>query len=410
MNRVFHRGYRLAVATAVLAAVLCVFVVQASTATSGKSAPIVIAVTAPVNSQIASYPSYFTGVEAYAKAVSAAGGFGGRQVKVITCDNQFDPNVMANCARKAVSAHAVAMLGNGPTAQAFLTILQSNHIPWFPADPFTPLEYQSTNTYIVSLGFLFLNTAEVALAVHSSCPSASLWYGDVVSALGTAVGGQLTAQGIKTTLVEVPATATDLSSYVAQTTGSACLVLLGVSDATQAALGPALAQNGHKFQHIISSNALTTKFASQQPSVWNGAEIGNTLTDYKGPTWTTYRTAMKKYYPSDLASPESQQLWGPVNVIGNVLSYLAKHRKPMTSKNVTAALNLNRVWGAGGVMPPVNFRKPVGVQGFPRLVTKYAGFQVVKKGVVVGNYGNKYVSIKQFILGEKVTPGTFGTP
>jgi Periplasmic binding protein len=334
-----------------------------------KSAPIVIAVTAPVNSQIASYPQYFHGVQAYADAVNATGGLGGRRLKILTCDNQFNPDVMANCARSAVSAGAVAMVGNGPTAQSFLSILAAKHIPWMPADPFTPLEYQQPNVFVSTIGYVYLNTAEVALASYAKCPSVAVWYSTLIPGVGTAIAAALQTEGIKSTLV-------------------------------------AVAQLGHKFHQIISTNALTTKFSSQYPSVWNGTLIANTLTDYQGPTWATFRAAMHKYFPTEVSNPEAAQVWPLAAVLGSVATYLNKHGKTVNAKNVFGALSSNHSWSSGGVIPNVNYTKSLGVTGFPRLVTGQAGFQTVKNGAVTGAFGNKYMSITPFIKGKTVPLGT----
>jgi branched-chain amino acid transport system substrate-binding protein len=382
---------------------------QGHTSAAATKSPVVVLVTAPVNSQISSYPQYFYGVKAYADAVNAAGGLDGHPLKVTTCDNQFNPNVMANCARSAASAGAVAMMGNGPTTPALLSILKSANIAWLPADPFTPLEYQAPNSFVSTIGYVYLTTAEVALAVHSKCPSVAVWYGTLLASLGKAIGTQLAFYGIKPVLVGVPATATDLSAYVAQTTSAKCLLITGVADPQQAALGVALGQLGHKFQQIISTNALTTKFASQAPSAWNGTLIANTLSDPQGSAWAAFRTAMQKNYPSDVTNPEAAQIWPLANIIGNVVSSLAHSGKSLTGANVQAALNSSQSWSAGGVIPNVDYTKSLGVKGFPRLVSPYAAFQVVKNGAVVGDFGNGYVSILPFLMGQKVTPGTFGT-
>jgi ABC-type branched-subunit amino acid transport system substrate-binding protein len=379
----------------------------AAGAAAAKS-PVVIYVTAPVNSQVASYPAYFYGAQAYAKRVNSTGGVGGHPIKIDTCDNEFDPNVMATCARDAVNAHAVAMIGQGPINQSFLTILQQGSIPWVPADPLTPLEYNSKDTFISSLGFIYLSTSEVALAVYNRCASAAVVVGAVEEEVGQGVVQELTNQGIKANLVEFPETATDFSSYVSQASSSSCLVLLGLSDPEQSSIGVALAQASTKFKHIISSNSLTTKFAAQEPSVWNGAWIGNTLTNYQGPTWNGYRAAMRKYFPADITSPEAQQVWPLANLVGNAAAVVANRGGSITAKKLQSTLNANRTWSTGGVIPNLNFTKSVGVTGSPRLVFPYAAFQVVRKGAVVGAFNNQYVSIRQLLLGKKVAPGTFG--
>jgi hypothetical protein len=185
-------------------------------------------------------------------------------------------------------------------------------------------------------------------------------------------------------------------------------MVLGVSDPQQAALGAALLQANHKFQNIISSPALTSAAAAQEPSIWNGAQIGNTLSDYTGSGWTLFRQNMSKYFPADNGSPESQQVWVQMRLLGSVAAYLAANKTAITSQNIQVALNMNRAWSTGGAIPNVNFHQNVGVPGATRLFSDQAAFQVVKNGVVTGAYGNKYISILSILLNKKIAPGTFG--
>jgi ABC-type branched-subunit amino acid transport system substrate-binding protein len=404
-----HRSRRIAYATAVCIATLGTLLTLQATARASKVAPLTIVVTSPVNSSIASFPEYFYGVEAYIDAANAAGGWGGQQIKVVTCDNQYDPNIMANCARTAVTDQAVAMVGLGPVTAAFMGVLRNGHIPWFPTAAYLPVEYQAPNSFVINLGYTYENPAEVALAVKDKCPSVSILGRDVVAYQNQPVAAALELDGIPASIVTLPSTATDLSSYLAQATSHACLLILGIDDAEQASLAVAIAQSGHKFQNIISSPTLTTTAASQQPSVWNGAQIANTLSDYTGPGWSAYRANMTKYFHASEGTPEAQQSWAEARLIGSVASYLVAHKTAVTSTSLQAALNSNRSWSTGGALPTLNFHQSVGVPGATRLFTDFAAFQTVVNGKVAGAFGNKYISILPFLLNKKVALGTFGS-
>jgi len=64
------------------------------------------------------------------KALNASGGLGGKQVRLVSCNDQNNPNQIALCARKMVTQKVVAVVGgvmvNGPTATQ---ILQPAGIP-----------------------------------------------------------------------------------------------------------------------------------------------------------------------------------------------------------------------------------------------------------------------------------------
>jgi ABC-type branched-chain amino acid transport systems, periplasmic component len=91
---------------------VCAFL-SASAATAAKpdGAPLMLMVVYEGSGPTAS-PEVAEGAIAAAKAINASGGIKGRPVQIIRCDTKNDPNVAAECGRKAVSKGVVAMVGN----------------------------------------------------------------------------------------------------------------------------------------------------------------------------------------------------------------------------------------------------------------------------------------------------------
>jgi ABC-type branched-subunit amino acid transport system substrate-binding protein len=399
---------RLAVVTAVVA-VLCSIVVQQSTAGSGADKePFTIAVAAPINSQIASYPAYFHAAIAWAKSINAGSGLNGHKVKLITCDNQFNPNVTVNCARQAADAGAIAFINQGAVAQNTFDILQNAGIPYLSPIPVFPVETTSPISFVTTVAYGDLTTAEVAVANYRKCKSVFLLYGDLIPALGDAVAAQLQSYGMNVTKVSFPNTS-DLAPYLQRATNEDCLLATGMAENVQAGFGQALAQYKGKFKTIIVP-ALVETVLAQQPTAWEGTYVVNTVNDVTGPGWATFRKQMQKYFPTEVRNPQAQQLYPPLRLLQSVVAYLGQKGSPVTPKTVLQALQSNRKWSLGGVVPDVNFTKLVGSKVEPRLASSAVSIAIAKNGKLTGAFGDKYTSIRQFILGDKVAPGTFGTP
>jgi ABC-type branched-subunit amino acid transport system substrate-binding protein len=132
---------------------------NASTSSSGKS-PVKLMVILTENSDAANQPEAAGGAEAAAKAINAAGGINGHQVVIETCNDQFDPNVAAQCARQAVSDKVVAVAGSTTDyGESVLPVLADAKIPFIGGEAVTP---QETNLSPVS----FPLTAGIPLQIR----------------------------------------------------------------------------------------------------------------------------------------------------------------------------------------------------------------------------------------------------
>ena len=111
----------------------------ASDTTTGEAAapsgdPIKVMTVAPVNTNLPPYPNIPAAAEIYMQYINDRGGIQGRPLEVITCDDQGDPNVGANCARQAVDEGVIAVVGSFVfDASRIIPVLEENNIPWFGA-------------------------------------------------------------------------------------------------------------------------------------------------------------------------------------------------------------------------------------------------------------------------------------
>jgi hypothetical protein len=371
--------------------------------------PITVLVTAPVNSPSSSLPQWIDAGKIYAAQVNAQGGWDGHQVNIVGCDNQVIPTVMLNCARQAVSAHAVAMTGFAIPSAAVMQTLQSASIPWVNGDAVTSIELQSPISFPIDVSALYQSTAEVALAVKDKCSSTTVLASSLDEANGTLEVKALEAQGYKGSLDVVPDTATDISPYLADASNSACLLLYSIGPNQLASMSVALPQMNHKFQHIIVTPTLTDSIVAAAPKVWEGAQIGSVDTNIQSAAWAPYRQAIAKYATvSNQKFPfsEAQPVWASMILIGNVVTYLLTHgHSTVTGADVVSALRSNHTWSLDNTMPAVNFTKTLGIPQAPRIVSPVASFWIVSNGALAGEYGGKYYSILPVILNQKATSG-----
>jgi ABC-type branched-subunit amino acid transport system substrate-binding protein len=113
------RRFSVRVGLAAVLALGALTTVTAATAGGKAGAPLKLFVSAAVGSGTQNYPDSQAGAEAAAAAINKAGGIKGRQVQIIFCNNQSVSATAVNCARQAVDAGAVAVVGHVTSASTF---------------------------------------------------------------------------------------------------------------------------------------------------------------------------------------------------------------------------------------------------------------------------------------------------
>ena len=140
--------------------------------------------------------------------INNAGGLGGHELKLITCNDSADPNKAADCARQAVDEGVAALVG-GFTANgdAIMPILEQAGIPWFGPPGISSAELSSEDSYPITSGVLGL-AGLGQMAAEDGCDKVASVNYDLPSAgqIAQLVDLALTNAGHdKSTLIKVPA-------------------------------------------------------------------------------------------------------------------------------------------------------------------------------------------------------------
>ncbi len=155
--------------------------------------------------------------KAAVKALNAAGGVQGRPLELVTCDDKFDPNAAADCARKAVSDKVAAVVAlNSGFGDKVIPILAAAGIPSVGDNLISAAEFVSPIVYPISGGAI-TGTSGMAYAVaHAGATKIRPMVVDVAAAKGLLPFIQGTAALFpKATMLKdipVPPQATDVTS------------------------------------------------------------------------------------------------------------------------------------------------------------------------------------------------------
>ncbi len=103
----------------------------AGTEPSADGEPLVVMAFGTFESQNLNIDQARAAVEAHVAVLNEAGGVAGRPIDVIVCNDNFDPNEAASCARQAVDENVVAVVGPASGyASTALPILEEAQIPY----------------------------------------------------------------------------------------------------------------------------------------------------------------------------------------------------------------------------------------------------------------------------------------
>jgi ABC-type branched-subunit amino acid transport system substrate-binding protein len=300
--------------------------------------------------------------------INNAGGLGGHELKLITCNDSADPNQAADCARQAVDEGVAAMVG-GFTANgdAVMPILEQAGIPWFAPPGISAAELSSDDSYPITSGVLGL-AGLGQMAAEDGCQKVASINYDLPSAgqISQLVDLALTnAGGDKSTLIKVPPTTTDFSTIAQEASDYDCAV---VGTPPQALLGVAAsaAQLGASTTYYVVPGGLTDTVAEQGGEAVEGAKTLSNFPDSDDPMWDD-----AKKYAGDL-SADANGGWSSLYYQNTWVAYrtflsLIKNNTDFSASGVKATLDATTQVDTDGFAPPFSFAEDFPAPGLNRV-------------------------------------------
>jgi ABC-type branched-subunit amino acid transport system substrate-binding protein len=327
-----HRSPRLkftAVRSAVVLSLVCAvfgltFDATVASAAKAKGTPIKIMMLATTSSPAFSFPELPAAAAAATAALNASGGIHGHPVQIINCNDQYDPNVAASCARQAVSDHVAAVLaGFTEYATTVTPILAPANIVFFgnfagpPVDYTSPIAYPLGSPVVSALGVM-------QHLISDGCKR--MGFGTAPSPTGTALYNLAvtlakTDHATITSDVTIPDQNPDFSTVAAQlaANGAQCAFanLLPTDVVTYLTamhqVAPSLPLGGPN-AGIIPATGVT--------SIYNGLYVGSSNllpSSTSNADVRLYVNQLKKYSPGAAMTSNSLRTWGAAEILFNAM-------------------------------------------------------------------------------------------
>jgi hypothetical protein len=346
---------------------------------------------APVNTNLPPYPNIPAAAQIYAKFINSKGGINGHPLQVITCDDRGDPNEGANCARKAVDAKVVAVVGSFVfDASRIIPVLEQAKIAWFgECCPLVAQEFTSPISFPLGsllpgqgagLGWkMAQDGCKHPVFLVLDLPAADAAYPAVKNAYRVGGGNPLNFKEVK-----ISPTPGDYSAQVAEATGgNVDCIDGGIADANWAAFLPGMQAAGAKQRLYGLQGNLDGKIAAQFPTLTNNAIVSNSYPNIGGSMWADYRASLIKFKAPNLD-------WNSLAGLGTWTAYTAFTKivsgmtGAITHLTFLAAANITSRLDTGGMIPVIDLTKPyTGFGGsFPRIFNRTVFFDVISNGKI----------------------------
>jgi ABC-type branched-subunit amino acid transport system substrate-binding protein len=311
-------------------------------------------ITDPVQGQ--PVPEVGSGAMAAADAINAAGGFHGRPLQITVCDDADNETKASTCARQAASIGAVATVAdNTQFGTAVDPILLSEHIAAVGANPLTAADFSSPNIFPIEPGGTATVAGEALALVNAGAKHIVVARVDnpASAIVDTFVDAALAPHGLKVFKdVPVPATAPDLSSYVADaTTGGADGILLAMNQNQGAQFIQALRSADVKVPIATASSAVPPAELTHLGAAADGLYVSSEFRpiDAGGTGVSQFLSDMSKYEPAAELDDFSVNGWVAVQAFDQAITQL--NLTDVTNTTVLAGMSKVRNLNLGGIVP-----------------------------------------------------------
>jgi ABC-type branched-subunit amino acid transport system substrate-binding protein len=329
-----------------------------------------------VNSQ---FPQTSIGVEAGVQVVNAEGGINGHPLKLVGCnlDNGEDTTEAETCARDAVAAGSVAEVGDLVLVTNSYSIFQQAKLPVIGAyvqgssglNPAltSPVSYPlngGSESYLVGSGVL------IKQAGYTKVAGAQVQGLNTLDYVQAGMGSQLKIAAE----VNIPATATDLSSYAQQLIDAHPDVIFLGAEVPQ--LASTLINSGYSGKLVTFCATISNQMLTRFP----GLECAS------GSQAPSTPTAAMMQFVAAMRKIGGANVWLGDYAIDGYAAVLALARalKGVPAINSSVVVQrLDKLTLHNGLTPPLSFSMPVSdpiTTGATRIFANDITFQVIQNG------------------------------
>ncbi len=352
-----------------------------------KGAPIKVMTVTTIESQtVPPFENIAVAAKAYEKWVNKRGGIAGRPLQVTICDDRGDPTVATACARKAVQAKMVAVVGSFTFfGEAVVPVLLKANTAWGPiCCAQSDAELKSTNVFTIG-GQPTWASGMVARAYEDGCKKIN----SVIVDGGQGVYKPLLDNAAKAygheigKTIIIPPNGKDFSPQVAEaTSGGVDCAMMVFGESTFQAWMPAWAQSGTKVRMYGVQGNLDEKSMKGFEKESEGSVIVNTSLDLSAPEFKDMRTALAEYKAPSRLDYNALGSLGGWTAYTAFKSIVEKMKGPITNKTFLAAAKKAKSVDTKGLTPKIDFTHPWmdAPNGWIRLFNCGVAFNVMKNG------------------------------
>ncbi|MFT4262206.1 MAG: ABC transporter substrate-binding protein [Nocardioides sp.] len=336
-----------------------------------------------------SQPSSRAGIDSKVKAINCAGGLGtaGSKVEVVYCVSNYDPNAVDACANKAADDTSIVAVAGGGVAEGTpgATFAKAG-LTSIPQTAYAS-DLNGATTFAIAPSGVQLGPGEPVMGCMLGYEKQSLLLIQNPAAAGVP---DLDNAALKSydcpdllRTVQVPQTATDLSSQVVAASKDADAIVLAVGPAQAVAAFKAKQQLGIDVPFITNSGTMTADTIKAAGAAAEGVLVESQAylpaDDSESTGAAQFRADMKANGTSDLVDGWAQGSW----LTFDVLQAATKDVATIDRASVLAAMSALSSYDGGGQLPTIDFTKPAPNPDFPRLFNDQFSPAVVKDGTFV---------------------------
>lgn len=412
-----------AVAAALLPLLLSTAACGGSAGAAADKTELTVMTWAPANTGSADRPGMTALATAIGDSINSQGGVGGHRLRVLTCNEHNTADGAAACARQAVTAHAVAVIGSySQFGDAFMPQLETSGIPYIGGYGLSGPEFTSPVSYPVAGGTPALIAGSGRQLVAAGCRTVALIRPDTPAGdtLVGALGAALQPNNVKLTDIRANETSSDFAAQARQAIGTdrpGNCVTAALSAVPTLNLLDSLRRQPHQ------NTLLASVIGSFQQSVVDstggdaGPLSGAYATGWYPPedskVWDQLRTVVRTRDAADLTTidvsdPGVETTWVAYQVFLQAVQRLGS--QPVTSKALRDQLENGQPIGTGGATPPLSWALTdmLASADTPRLVNTSVTFQQVQGGRLVEQQPG-FVDVRWVLTGGAPPSGP-GTP